>query len=101
MELKNLQENDYDRVFCVDRLLMGNLSAIYKVCNVGGISATPEIHYWNFMNELILQHNIDLQIVTTQSSLQHHFFRLLYPTTYILNFLLLQHFVKNQMFLLS
>lgn len=68
MELKNLQENDYDRVFCVDRLLMGNLSAIYKVCNVGGISATPEIHYWNFMNELILQHNIDLQIVTTQSS---------------------------------
>lgn len=67
-ELKELQDNDYDRVFCVDKLLMGNLSALYKICSVGGISATPEIHYWNFMNELILNHNINLQMVTTQSS---------------------------------
>lgn len=67
-ELKVHQENDYDRVFCVGGLLVGNLSAIYKISSIGGVSPTPEIHYWNFMNEFILNHNINLQMVTTQSS---------------------------------
>lgn len=66
--LKKSRENDYDRVFCVSGLLMGNMSAIYDICSLNGISPTPEIHYWNFMNELILDHNLDLQMVTTESN---------------------------------
>ncbi|MCM1174352.1 MAG: YfhO family protein [Blautia sp.] len=66
--LKSSRENDYDRVFCLNGLLMGNMSAIYEICSLNGISPTPEIHYWNFMNELVLDHNLDLQMVTTESN---------------------------------
>lgn len=66
--LKSVREQEYDRIFCVGGLLMGNLSAIYKVQSIGGVSATPEIHYWNFMCELILNNQIDMQMVTSQSS---------------------------------
>lgn len=66
--LKVQQEYSYDRVFCVGNLLIGNLSALYGICSVGGISPLPEIHYWNFMNEFVLGHHTDLQMVTAQSS---------------------------------
>ena len=69
--LRAEQENDFDRIMCVDGLLMGNLSSIYGFHNVGGISATQELHYWNFMNEFVLYGDLDLQFATTQSSIYH------------------------------
>ena len=67
-KLKEIQHDEKDRIFCVGNILMGNLSALYNICSINGVSATPEIHYWNFMNELVLNHNINLQMVTTQST---------------------------------
>lgn len=66
--LKQLQSDPYNRIFCVGGTLMGNMSAVYQLENIGGISPTPEKHYWNFMNELILNNNTDLQVVESQSS---------------------------------
>lgn len=66
--LKQIQDETYDRVFCVGGTLMGNMSAIYQIENIGGISPTPEKHYWNFMNSLVLNDNPDLQVVESQSS---------------------------------
>lgn len=67
-QLKVQQEHTYDRVFCVGNILIGNLSALYGIPSAGGISPLPEIHYWNFMKEFVLNHKIDLQMVTAQSS---------------------------------
>ena len=67
--LKEEQENEYDRVYALSGLLIGNLSAIYGIQNISGVSPTPEIHYWNFMNDLVLNHNLDLQMVTTATSM--------------------------------
>lgn len=67
-KLKEQREHSYDRVFCVGNLLIGNLSALYGVSSVGGISPLPELHYWNFMNEFVINHHADLQMVTAQSS---------------------------------
>lgn len=66
--LKNDQENYYDRVFCLNGLMMGNMSANYNICSLNGVSPTPEIRYWNFMNQLVLDYNLDLQFVTTESN---------------------------------
>lgn len=66
--LKNEQENYYDRVFCINGLMMGNMSANYNICSLNGVSPTPEIRYWNFMNQLVLDYNLNIQLVATESN---------------------------------
>lgn len=66
--LKNEQENYYDRVFCINGLMMGNMSANYNICSLNGVSPTPEIRYWNFMNQLVLNYNLNIQLVATESN---------------------------------
>lgn len=66
--LNENRDNEYDRVFSIGTILMGNLSANYGLQSFNGISATPEINYYNFASRLILGNNLDLQIVDTASS---------------------------------
>ena len=66
--LKEKMTNEYDRVFTIGGLLMGNISAYYGLSSLNGISPTHEIHYWNFMNKFILDGNLDMQQVNTSSS---------------------------------
>lgn len=64
----NHRENSYDRVYPVGPLLTGNISTYYDIQSITGVSATPEKRYFAFMKEFILNQNLDVQMVTTQST---------------------------------
>lgn len=70
-KLKELRENEYDRIFAIDTLLMGNLSSTFRIQDIRGVSATPELQYFTFMRDLVLAANMT-QIVTTTSPGYNH-----------------------------
>lgn len=66
--IKQDRTNDYDRIFGVGTILMGNSAARYNIQDIRGLSATTDLRYYEFMKELILGGAPDLHPFTTTSS---------------------------------
>jgi len=65
------REHDYDRIFGVGNILMGNQASLYQLHDIRGLSATTDNRYYTFMRDLILGKQLDLQPFTTTSSTFH------------------------------
>ena len=66
--IKSTREQEYDRIFGTGSVLMGDLASLYKIHDIRGTSPTLDSNYFNFMKELILKNNLDIQNETTTSS---------------------------------
>lgn len=69
--LRRDRENDFDRVFGIGNILMGDMSASYQLHDIRGLSATLDKHYYEFMRALVLGDKLDLHPFTTTSSEYH------------------------------
>lgn len=56
------------RVFCINRVFLGNVLSYWGLENISGISATPDQRYFDFMKELVLGQKVDMQWAATSSS---------------------------------
>lgn len=66
--IKSDQNHDYDRVFGVGQILMGNQAGLYRLHDIRGLSATTDNRYYTFMKELVLGKKLDIHPFTTTSS---------------------------------
>jgi hypothetical protein len=65
------RQHDYDRIFGVGYILMGNQASLYQLHDIRGLSATTYNRYYTFMKELVLGNQLDLHPFTTTSSTFH------------------------------
>lgn len=61
--------NEYDRVFGVGRILMGNQSGLYGIHDIRGLSATTDNRYYVFMRDLVLKGNLNIHPFITASTI--------------------------------
>lgn len=69
--IRSDREHDYDRVFGVGKILMGNQASLYQLHDIRGLSATTDNRYYTFMRDLVLGKNLDLHPFITTSSSYH------------------------------
>jgi hypothetical protein len=69
--LKADRQNDFDRIFGIGNILMGNMSASYQLHDIRALSATLDQRYYDFMRTLVLGGKLDLHNYTTTSSEYH------------------------------
>lgn len=65
------RDHDYDRIFGVGNILMGNQASHYQIHDIRGLSATLDNRYYTFMKDLILGKQLDLHPFVTTSSNFH------------------------------
>lgn len=69
--IRSDREHDYDRVFGVGKILMGNQASLFQIHDIRGLSATTDNRYYTFMRDLVLGQNLDLHPFITTSSTYH------------------------------
>jgi len=69
--IRSDREHEYDRIFGIGKILMGNQASLYQIHDIRGLSATTDNRYYTFMRDLILGQNLDLHPFITTSSTYH------------------------------
>lgn len=69
--IRSDRNHDFDRVFGVGNILMGNQASLYQLHDIRGLSATTDNRYYTFMRELVLGGKLDIHPFITTSSSYH------------------------------